>query len=169
MSSRRSIVGASMARAAACCSAMSRALRPQADHEVTITLNSNLSVLGKTSWRLSTAARRSIRPPSWRAAGKEPIAPENYIGTGPYKFNEWQPNRHVELVRFDDYSLARWCGGRICRCNGTAEFDSLRFIPVPDVGTRVSGLKAGDYDYAESIPGDLYRRFGCRSRVSPRS
>ena len=37
-------------------------------------------------------------------ATKEPIAPENYIGTGPYKFSEWQPNRHVELVRFDEYS-----------------------------------------------------------------
>ena len=27
---------------------------------------------------------------------------------------------------------------------------------MPDVGARVSGLKAGDYDYAESIPGDLF-------------
>ena len=25
-----------------------------------------------------------------------------------------------------------------------------------DVGTRVAGLRAGDYDYAESIPGDLF-------------
>ena len=29
-------------------------------------------------------------------------------------------------------------------------------IPVPDVGTRVSGVQAGDYDYAEMISGDLY-------------
>ena len=88
-------------------------------------------------------------------ATKEPIAPENYIGTGPYKFSEWQPNRHVELVRFDDYSSpegdADGYGGM-----RKAEMDTLRFIPVPDVGTRVAGLKAGDYDYAESIPGDLY-------------
>jgi peptide/nickel transport system substrate-binding protein len=27
---------------------------------------------------------------------------------------------------------------------------------VPDVGTRVSGIQAGDYDYAEFISGDLY-------------
>jgi len=88
-------------------------------------------------------------------AGKEPIAPENYIGTGPYQFSEWQPNRYVELVRFDDYASPAgdsngYAGER------RAEFDSIRFIPVPDVGTRVSGLKAGDYDYAESIPGDLF-------------
>ena len=88
-------------------------------------------------------------------AGKEPIAPENYIGTGPYRFNEWQPNRHVELVRFEGYSSP---GGAADGYAGErrAEFDALRFIPVPDVGTRVSGLKAGDYDYAESIPGDLF-------------
>jgi len=88
-------------------------------------------------------------------ATKEPIAPEQYIGTGPYKFSEWQPNRHVELVRFDDYvsppGEADGYGGA-----RKAEFDTLRFIPVPDVGARVAGLQAGDYDYAESIPGDLY-------------
>ena len=88
-------------------------------------------------------------------AGKQPIAPENYIGTGPYKFNEWKPNRHVELVRYDGYSSPAgdsdgYAGNRV------AEFDAIRFVPVPDVGTRVSGLKAGDYDYAESIPGDLF-------------
>ena len=37
-----------------------------------------------------------------------------------------------------------------------AQLDALRFIPVPDAGTRVSGVQARDYDFAESIPGDLY-------------
>lgn len=88
-------------------------------------------------------------------ATKEPISPENYIGTGPYMFSEWQPNRHIELVRYDGYTSPPgdadgYGGARV------AEFDTLRFIPVPDVGTRVAGLQAGDYDYAESIPGDLY-------------
>ncbi|MFK7889862.1 MAG: ABC transporter substrate-binding protein [Granulosicoccus sp.] len=88
-------------------------------------------------------------------ATQEPIAPENYIGTGPYKFSEWLPNRHVELIRFDEYTsppgIADGYGGA-----RVAEFDTLRFMPVPDVSTRVAGLQAGDYDYAESIPGDLY-------------
>jgi len=97
-------------------------------------------------------------------AGKEPIAPDNYIGTGPYMFSEWEPNRHVELVRFDDYAspdgAADGYGGM-----RVAAFDALRFIPVPDVGTRVAGLKAGDYDYAESIPGDLYADLEADSSV----
>jgi len=88
-------------------------------------------------------------------ANKEPIAPENYIGTGPYKFNAWEANRYIELVRFDDYASPEgeadgYGGARV------ANFDRIRFIPVSDVGTRVAGVRAGDYDYAESIPGDLF-------------
>ena len=90
-----------------------------------------------------------------KGATKEPISPDDYIGTGPYKFNAWEANRYIELVRFDDYAspagTADGYGGE-----RVADFDTLRFIPVSDVGTRVAGLRAGDYDYAESIPGDLF-------------
>ncbi len=88
-------------------------------------------------------------------AGGEPIVQKDYIGTGPYKFKEWRPNRYVELERFDGYKPRSekpdsYAGARV------ANFDTIRFIPVPDVGTRVSGVQAGDYDYAEMISGDLY-------------
>lgn len=88
-------------------------------------------------------------------ADKTPLAPEDYIGTGPYEFEEWRQGRHIELERFDDYSQPPgapdgYAGRR------DAIFDELRFIPTPDVNTRVSGLKAGDYDYAEDISGDLF-------------
>ena len=124
------------------------------DHEVTLRLSRPFG-----PWKNLMAfinGGPAIYPASVaEGAGKEPIAPQDYIGTGPYRFSEWQPNRHVELVRFDDYASP---SGAADGYGGTrvAEFDTLRFIPVPDVGTRVSGLKAGDYDYAESIPGDLY-------------
>lgn len=89
------------------------------------------------------------------AAGNKPIEPKDYIGTGPYKFGEWRPNRYVELTRFDGYAKLGspgdgYAGARV------ANFDTIRFVPVPDVGTRVSGVQAGDYDYAEFISGDLY-------------
>jgi peptide/nickel transport system substrate-binding protein len=89
------------------------------------------------------------------AAGKAPIDIKDYIGTGPYMFGEWKPNRHVELVRFDGYNgpagdASGYAGAR------AAHFDRLRFIPVPDPGTRINGLRAGDYDYAESVPSDLF-------------
>jgi peptide/nickel transport system substrate-binding protein len=88
-------------------------------------------------------------------AGGQPIEQKDYIGTGPYKFKEWRPNRHVELEKFDRYNSRKeaadgFAGARV------ANFDTIRFIPVPDVGTRVSGVQAGDYDYAEMISGDLF-------------
>ena len=98
------------------------------------------------------------------AAGKAPIDIESYIGTGPYRFGEWKPNRHVELVKFDGYSgpagdASGYAGARV------ANFDRLRFIPVPDPGTRVNGLRAGDYDYAESVPSDLFDELDADSGV----
>lgn len=88
-------------------------------------------------------------------ADKSFIPSEEYIGTGPYKFAEHNPGRHISLVRFEEYSSRTepsdgYAGKR------EALFDELRFIPVPDVGTRINGVKAGDYDYAEQMPGDLY-------------
>ena len=91
-------------------------------------------------------------------AGAEPIPIEGYIGTGPYKFVEWNPGRYILLERFDDYA------GRDEESNGyggkrETYFEQLRFIPVEDVQTRVNGLRAGDYDYAQQIPGDLHEGF----------
>ena len=88
-------------------------------------------------------------------AGKEPIAPKNYIGTGPYRFVEWKSGHEIILERFDKYvkrteKADGYAGERI------AYFDKIVFIPAPDPGTRVNGVKAGDYDYAENIPGDLF-------------
>lgn len=88
-------------------------------------------------------------------AEKTPIEQDQYIGTGPYKFAERNAGRYIKLVRFDEYA------SRTEEPNGYAGkrealFDEIRFIPVPDVGTRVNGVKAGDYDYAEQILGDLF-------------
>lgn len=85
----------------------------------------------------------------------EPLPNEKIIGTGPFKFTEWRANRHIEVVRFDDYSQPPgepdgYAGRR------EAKVDAIRFIAVPDMGTRVSGVQAGDYDYAERIAGDLF-------------
>lgn len=88
-------------------------------------------------------------------AGAEPLAHSAYIGTGPYEFIEWKEGRYILLKRFEDYSARSeepdgYGGKRV------AYFDELRFYPVPDDQTRINGIKAGDYDYAERIPGDLY-------------
>lgn len=97
-------------------------------------------------------------------ATDKPIEQVDYIGTGPYMFKEWRPNRYVEVVRFDGYVSRTnpsdgYSGARV------ANFDAIRFVPVPDVGTRVSGVQAGDYDYAESMVGDLFGQLSADQSV----
>ena len=100
-------------------------------------------------------------------ATDQPIEQADYIGTGPYMFKEWRPNRYVEVVRFDGYDARSepadgYAGKR------EALFDTIQFVPVPDVGTRVSGVQAGDYEYAETISGDLYDQLSTDPSVAIR-
>ncbi len=122
-------------------------------HSVTITFESAFG-----PWKNLMAfinGGPAIYPESVAAgAGAEPIDVKDYIGTGPYMFSEWAPNRHVELVRHDGYKSAPGAASGYAG-ERKAHFERLRFIPVPDPATRVSGVKAGDYDYAESMPSDL--------------
>jgi len=88
-------------------------------------------------------------------AGAEPIAAENMIGTGPYKFVEWIPGRHILLTAFEDYCArteepSGYSGRR------TAYIKNIEYIPLSEVNARVMGLRSGDFNYAERIPADLY-------------
>jgi peptide/nickel transport system substrate-binding protein len=88
-------------------------------------------------------------------ATKQPIPESQYIGTGPYRFVERNPGRYILLEKFADY-VARTDAPDGYGGKRVALFDRIQFIPVSDVGTRINGVKAGDYDYAEQISGDLY-------------
>ncbi len=88
-------------------------------------------------------------------AGKQPLEVDAYIGTGPYQMGTWRAGNYLEITKFAAYKARSdksdgYAGAR------TANFETIRFIPVPDPNTRISGVKAGDYDYAEQIPGDLF-------------
>ena len=73
----------------------------------------------------------------------EKFAPEvkatEYIGTGPYKLAEWKPDQYIRMVRFDDYKSrsekpSGYGGGK------TAYVDEIRWVPVPEVATRVAQI-----------------------------
>jgi peptide/nickel transport system substrate-binding protein len=93
----------------------------------------------------------SIHPASiMEAAASEPMTPEQYIGTAPYKFVEFQADRFTLLDRFDDYvgvdSEPSGYAGR-----KPAYLDEIEFIPVPEEAARVAGLQSGEYNYLEEI------------------
>lgn len=80
------------------------------------------------------------------------------IGTGPYRFVEWIPDRYVRIVRFDDYApntsmpASGFGGERV------AYLDEIRFIPVPEAAARVAGLETGEYHFADSVSAGEARR-----------
>ena len=98
--------------------------------------------------------------------GGEPIAPEDYIGTGPYRFNEWIPTVRLSFVRFEDYvprdEPANGMGGaRI------AYFDELQFIPVPEAATRLAGLEVGEFDFVTRVSPDDFPLVEAMSNALP--
>lgn len=85
--------------------------------------------------------------------GNEDIPPEAMVGLGPYRLEEWSPDVHTRLVRFEDYEpderyeTSTGFGGR-----RIAEFQEVRLIPVPEAASRVAGMETGEFDFIESVP-----------------
>jgi peptide/nickel transport system substrate-binding protein len=68
----------------------------------------------------------------------------NPVGTGPFKFKEWQAKNYVSIVRNDDY----W--------GPKAHLDEVVFKVIPEAGARMMGLKAGDLDLVlQPTPSEL--------------
>ncbi len=80
-----------------------------------------------------------------------------FIGTGPYRFVEHSPDRHIRLDRHEGYAArSEQPDGQAGRKQ--ANFDSILFIPVPDAAVRIAGVKRGDYHFGAAIPSDEYDR-----------
>lgn len=62
------------------------------------------------------------------------------VGTGPFRFVEWEAGTQVILERFDDY----WDGAPLP--------DGLTFRVIPDNDARFSAIAAGEIDVAAGIP-----------------
>jgi peptide/nickel transport system substrate-binding protein len=91
---------------------------------------------------------------------------KQYIGTGPYKFVEWAPDRYVKLARFDNYAgrpeaPSGYAGKR------EALADEVYFYPGSQVATRIAGVQSGDYDIAEDINQDAFAQLQKDPRVVP--
>lgn len=71
----------------------------------------------------------------------------NPSGTGPFKLVSWVRDESLDLVAFEDY----W-GGR-------ARVDEVSFRPIPEDGTRLLALEAGQVDMYQGGPlgGELAR------------
>jgi peptide/nickel transport system substrate-binding protein len=97
-----------------------------------------------------------IYPKEVMAAAGDAAIKDN-IGTGPYRFVEHKPDRHIRLTRFKEYSARseapNFFGGK-----RIAYLDEIRFIPVPDVAVRLAGAQSGEYHFSQQIKTDQYER-----------
>ena len=89
------------------------------------------------------------------AAGEGQL--KEFIGTGPYRFVEHKPDRHIKLARFKDYSARAeppsGFGGK-----RTAWLDEILFLTVPDTAVRLAGVETGEYHHAMFVKQDSYDR-----------
>jgi len=63
------------------------------------------------------------------------------VGTGPFKFAEWQPNGFISLVKFDGYRVA-----------DAPKLDGVKFNFVPEAATRQVGVTSGQYHLLPNLP-----------------
>ena len=67
---------------------------------------------------------------------------KNPVGTGPFKFVEWVPGDHITVEKFDGY----WDAEK------AAQVDRITIKPVPEAGTRIAMLQAGDAHFINQVP-----------------
>ena len=99
------------------------------------------------------------------AAGDGPL--KEYTGTGPYRFVEHRPDRHLKLARFRDYAArsepASGFGGK-----RVAYVDEILFMPVPDTAVRLAGVETGEYHHGMFVKQDSYERIKSLPQLDPR-
>src|SRR5215212_9956108 len=82
---------------------------------------------------------------------------KEFIGTGPYKFVDWQPDRMVRFQRFDKYA-AREDATDGPAGKKVAYIDEIQFIPVPEESVRADGVGTSEYLYGQDLSPDSYAR-----------
>ena len=82
-----------------------------------------------------------IPPKYFTEKGVEYFA-KNPVGTGPYKFVEWQKDDHITLAADPNFYL------------GKPAISKVIFRAVPEMATRIAGLAGGQIDVVAGVPSD---------------
>lgn len=83
-----------------------------------------------------------VLPPKYFAEKGVDYFSKNPVGTGPYKFVEWQKDDHITLVADPNFYL------------GKPAISNVIFRAVPEMATRIAGLAGGQIDIIMGIPSD---------------
>lgn len=78
---------------------------------------------------------------------------KEYIGTGPFKFEEWRQDQYLQLTKYEDYQSRSEPSDGLAG-EKEALVDDLYFHFVSDSFTRMAGLQSAEYDIIHSLPAD---------------
>lgn len=148
-------------------SSRAKALLPNAIFEAMDTHHVQLTVEQPTSDVLILISAQAQFPaimPSEIIEGAPAEGVTEYIGTGPYRFQEWRQDQYIHLVRYEDYQPVNdtpsgYAGRK------EAPTENLYYHFVTDHATRIAGVKTGQYDIAVSIPLENYDELASDNQV----
>lgn len=75
---------------------------------------------------------------------------DEYIGTGPYKMEDWRQDQYIHLSKYEDFQSRSEPADGLSG-EKKALVDDMYFHFVGDSSTRVAGLKTGEYDISRDI------------------
>ena len=85
---------------------------------------------------------------------------QDYIGTGPYAFDEWKADQYIRLKAFDGYQpygtpgdYSGWGGYK------TAWYDQVMIYFPGDSATVISGVQTGEYVLSDRLNSDDFPAF----------
>lgn len=132
-------------------------------HAVTFKLSAPLANL---PFVLAQETCQPVIHPKEIIEGATPNKLSAYVGTGPYKFVEWIPGRHIILERFDDYSPREDVRGGLAG-KKVAYLDRIVFKNIPEAEVRLAGLKTGEFDATQPVPQEYLKELRETSGVNP--
>ncbi|ETI66744.1 glutathione ABC transporter substrate-binding protein [Neobacillus vireti] len=84
-------------------------------------------------------AAMMISPKALETYGKD--VSQHPVGTGPFKFADWDQSDHLKVVKNDQYWKKDY-----------PKVDSITFKPTPENGARVAMLQTGEADFIYPVP-----------------
>jgi peptide/nickel transport system substrate-binding protein len=85
----------------------------------------------------------------------EPIT--DWIGTGPYEFETWEPGNKLSIVRYDGF-ISRPEPENFLAGGKRAYLDRIEWVEIPNDETKYAGLETGQWDIVDGISLDFASR-----------
>ena len=92
--------------------------------------------------RFASRMSEIVSKRAYLAAGDWGRWSQRPVGTGPYKILAFAQNTRLELGRFEEY----W--------GDKAPVERLDFVEVPELSTRIAGLRSGEFDIVTEVSPD---------------